>query len=378
MANSAGSGTSINQPTGALLDEYQSALPGLTSVQNQQLQPTAQTQLQTAQQTNPGYQALANSNTQAGGSSLASLLSGSGGQAAQAGQSLNQLLNPNYYGNIATATGVNNAAATQASNLLGAINLNGLSPGEFNATQRAQNQGNIGSGNLGLNNNTNSIMNAMNFGGAFNSKLGLLGNALGSASGVSNAATGTANAASSNAGFSPTGTASSAFQLPSNPQTASNAQSANTATGGQVLGAISPLANSQNQFNNQTEYANSIQGIAGSFGGGNGMSGGNGCCFIFLESYNGTLPWFVRECRNYYYKQNPRVARGYVKMANWLVPLMRRYRIVKSLVNILMVKPITKYGGWLCDVEGYSNCNLYKPFKSFWFTVWNYLGKGDK
>lgn len=354
-----------------LLNSYSQYLPQISSANTSQLTPTAQAQLAAAQSTNAGYQGIANSNTQAGGASLAQLLSGSGAQAATAGQALNQQLNPNYYANIGTATGLNTNAAGQANNLLNAINLNGLSPGEFNATQRAQNQGNVGTGNLGLLNNSNTIANAMNFGGAFNNKLGILGSALGSANSTSGAASNTANAAAGNAGFSPTGTAATAFQAPSNPQTSSNAQSANTAAQNSLMSSMSGIQQAYIQPQATSAFQNSIAGNALN----SSQIAGNICCFIFLESYNGKLPWFVRSCRDFFYKENPAVARGYVKMANWLVPLIKHSSIVKFLVNSLMVTPITKYGGWLLDVKGYEDCSKYRPFKTFWFSIWNYLGE---
>jgi len=359
------------QTTGAdyqqLYNAYTQYLPQVANANNNQLTPTAQTQLGAAQATNAGYQGLANSNTQAGGSSLASLLSGSGAQAAAAGQAVNQANNPGYYSNIASATGLNNTSAGQATNLLNAINLNGLSPGEFNATQRAQNQGNAGTGNLGLNNNTNTINNAMNFGGAFNSKLGLLGNALGSATGVANSITGTANAAAGNAGYSPTGTAATAFQAPTNSQISSNAQTANTSAQNSLLSATSGIQQSYINPQATSAYQNSPGGQAtAAFG---------ACCFIFLESYNGILPWWVRKSRDYYYEREPTVAVGYKKMAKWLVPLMRKSVFIKHLVNIFMIKPITLYGGYLHKVKGYSLCQPFVIFKNFWFFVWRKVGK---
>jgi hypothetical protein len=79
------------------------------------------------------------------------------------------------------------AANTGAAEGVNAINLNGLSPGEANSIERSTNQSNLATGNLGNSNATNTISNAMNFGGAFNSKLGLLNNATNAASTASNA-----------------------------------------------------------------------------------------------------------------------------------------------------------------------------------------------
>lgn len=120
---------------------------------------------------------------------------------------------------------------------------------------------------------------------------------------------------------------------------------------------------------------------AGGMGGGAAAAGGGGmaggCCFIFLESLNGKLPWWVRACRDHYYAQNPRIATGYKRMAAWLVPLMRKSKIVRALVNRLMVAPITKYGGWLYGVPAYRNCQRCERYKNFWFAVWDRIGRAS-
>lgn len=108
---------------------------------------------------------------------------------AQQAQQFAQNVNPNY-------TTAQTAASKGAANAVGAINLNGLSPGESNAVERSLNQTNTATGNMGLINPTNTISNAINFGGAFNSKIGLMNNA-------TNAASGAANSATSMGGFTP-------------------------------------------------------------------------------------------------------------------------------------------------------------------------------
>lgn len=97
-------------------------------------------------------------------------------------------------------------------------------------------------------------------------------------------------------------------------------------------------------------------------------NGGQNCCFIMLEGHNGTLPWYVRLCRDHYYEQEPRVAEGYKRMAKWLVPLMRKSACIKHVVNVLMVKPITRYGAYLCNEANYSLRGHVA--KLAWFAVW--------
>jgi hypothetical protein len=375
----AGADTSYDQ----LLNAYGQYIPQITGSVNSAGVPAAQTALAASEATQPGYNALnqaqlaqyalpaaqvgqnvASSNAQAGAASNLNLLQGTGGQAAQAGLAVNQATNPLYYQNAQGATNM-------TSNLLNAINLNGLSPGEYNATERAQNQGNQGTGNLGLNNNTNTIANAMNFGGAFNNKLGIAANAIGTANN-------TANTTAGNAGFNGVNTALGTSQT--NQGTSFVNPTVQNVNPNLTVGAIPGLStNALTTLGgqagiNQGIQANSVfqnstaSGVAG--GSSAAGQGANMCCFIFLESYNGKLPWFVRECRDEYYKQEPKVSSGYKKMAKWLVPLMKQYKTITQLVNYLMVIPITKFGGWKKNVRGYEKCKKYKFIKNFWFFVW--------
>jgi hypothetical protein len=124
----------------------------------------------------PGYQqAGANLATQQAGSTLG-LLNGVGSSVANSAAALNNSLNP-----------VQGASNTQAQNLINSINLNGLSGGEQAATERSLNQSNYATGNLGLDNATNAVSNAMNFGNALQAKRTALGTALGVGTGVASA-----------------------------------------------------------------------------------------------------------------------------------------------------------------------------------------------
>jgi hypothetical protein len=129
--------------------------------------------LQQLNQYAPGYQnAGANLSAQQT-LSQADLLGGAGGLYALMGSGLTNLLNP-----------AQNASNTQAANLVNSINLNGLSGGEQSAVERSLNQSNYATGNMGLDNATNAVQNAMQFGNALQAKRAALGSALGSASGV--------------------------------------------------------------------------------------------------------------------------------------------------------------------------------------------------
>jgi len=195
------------QPSAGVLSDYVNYLPSLINATGNTLPGLAQSQFNSTLATQPLYNALnlqqaqnyslplaqvgqdvQRSNALAGGRTNFESILGPGGASALAAGGLARLSNPNYYN-------VQDRASNQAGNLLDSINLKGLSPGEANAIERGTNQGMQGTGNLGLRNNTNTIANAINFGGAYNQKLGILGNALGAANGVATSA--------QNTGFNP-------------------------------------------------------------------------------------------------------------------------------------------------------------------------------
>jgi len=99
---------------------------------------------------------------------------------------------------------------------------------------------------------------------------------------------------------------------------------------------------------------------------------GNVCCWIFLTAHGGSLPWWVRYCRNHLGTEETR--RGYKRMAQWLVPLMHRSRLMRWLVRTVMTEPLAMYGGYLV---GRSECRhgwVFRPLKRMWFAVWDKLG----
>lgn len=137
----------------------------------------------------------------------------------------------------------------------------------------------------------------------------------------------------------------------------------------------------QQMVSNQGQL--SQQPSSGGSGGGGGMGGimsalgPMACCFIFLESYNGTLPWWVRECRDEFAPESTSRRIGYIRMSKWLVPAMRVSKVARFLTNILMVNPLTKWGGFYKGVKGYENGWVYKPFVNAWFAMWYLLGKSE-
>lgn len=105
-----------------------------------------------------------------------------------------------------------------------------------------------------------------------------------------------------------------------------------------------------------------------------GVGGGLSCCFIFLEVLNGKLPWYVREGREEFCTPDRR--NGYNWLAKRLVPWMKKYPLVKGLVNLTMVKPFLHFGAWYYgDHEGPRPWGWLKtPIIFGWFLVWDFCG----
>lgn len=121
----------------------------------------------------------------------------------------------------------------------------------------------------------------------------------------------------------------------------------------------------------QQQQAEKGRQIAQLIGGGVGMIG-MGCCFIFLEAYDGDLPPEVRRYRDEHL--TPRNRRGYYKLAEVLVPLMRKYPVARHLVRLLMTAPLASYARWHYGVEGAWAGRLFSPIKAFWLGLFDYLG----
>ena len=100
--------------------------------------------------------------------------------------------------------------------------------------------------------------------------------------------------------------------------------------------------------------------------------GGGGCCFILLEARygDGTMDAVVRRYRDEYMTDRNR--RGYYKLAEVLVPLMRKSKTVKWLVTKTMADPLVSYGKYYYGENKHGV--IFKPVKSFWMKVFDVLG----
>jgi hypothetical protein len=96
------------------------------------------------------------------------------------------------------------------------------------------------------------------------------------------------------------------------------------------------------------------------------------CCFIFLEENDGVLDSVARRARDELMTTKNR--RGYYKLSEVLVPLMRKYSGVKFAVRWGMVKPMLMAGRWKYGQSKVGK--LFAPIAHFWLGIFDYLG-GD-
>jgi len=96
------------------------------------------------------------------------------------------------------------------------------------------------------------------------------------------------------------------------------------------------------------------------------------CCFIFMEARygDGTLDHVVRRYRDEFMDDKNR--RGYYKLSEVLVPLMRKYRICKFLVRTCMTDPMVSYGKYYYGQNKYGW--IFRPVTRFWLKLFKYLG----
>jgi hypothetical protein len=356
---------SLGQNTAEQLDALIRGLPQLSQALNKEVLPTEQANLAAQQAVAPGQQAL---NTQLYGtygpqiakisSDIAAQqsaadarnLAGPGQDLARAGLAAQQIADPEYYKTRALL-------GQKTGDLLNSIDVNGLSGSERAEVERRLNQEAQQGGSPDISSGIKTVENASMFGSALQNKRNSLGQAITQAT-----------------NFLPTAKSGvDVFQQvtgrPSGP-------SAAQATSAEPVGATANNLTNQ-LFGNIGLTQGQTQDImaARKSGWQNADPVTKVCCFIFLESYNGILPWWVRKCRDRYYDENPTMAIGYNRTANILVPLMQRFSLVRELVNHFMVTPLTEYGAYLYAVKGYEHGKNKVGYKNFWFFVWKTLGK---
>jgi hypothetical protein len=133
-----------------------------------------------------------------------------------------------------------------------------------------------------------------------------------------------------------------------------------------------PYQNVMSQYSNQANFAASyLQGRASQPSGGGG--GGGLCCFIMLEARygNGVMDEVVRRYRDEHV--TPRNRRGYYKLAEVFVPLMRKSKLFKFAVSKLFADPLVSFAKWYYGQNRHGW--MFKPVKKFWMNVFDLLGE---
>jgi hypothetical protein len=132
-----------------------------------------------------------------------------------------------------------------------------------------------------------------------------------------------------------------------------------------------PYQNDMSQYANQANRAAAyLQGKASQPQGG---GGGGMCCFIMLEARygNGVMDEVIRRYRDEHV--TPRNRRGYYKLAEVFVPLMRKSKLFKFAVSKLFADPAVSYAKWYYGQNKHGW--LFRPVQAFWMKIFNLLGE---
>ena len=277
---------------------------------------------------------------------LAALL-GPGRDLVGGADALDRALNPEFY---------QQREATNKGylSLLAGQDPNKLSGSELAETERGLNRMNTSRGNINVTDATTTAANAGAFGSALAGKQARFSQALSLFPSLSGA---------SRSPLDAFGIATGRNNTP-NPLGVGN-----VSTGNQSGKGIDQ--------NIQDSYRINQQVRAGAKTGSDAFEGGVGACmgcYIFKEYFGyPDVPQYMRWCRDYENRRNPFIGIGYKKMSFWLVPLMQRYKLIRSLIYYSCVLPIDKY----CQFRtGYTTSFRWlKTVEWFWRNLWSSYGK---
>jgi hypothetical protein len=115
---------------------------------------------------------------------------------------------------------------------------------------------------------------------------------------------------------------------------------------------------------------------AAATGGGGGGGGGGGCCFIMLEARygDGTMDRVVRRYRDE--KVTEKNKRGYYKLAEVFIPLMRKSKLFSFFVVKTFADPAVCYAKWYYGENKWGW--IFKPLEKFWMKLFDTLGTDTK
>jgi hypothetical protein len=221
--------------------------------------------------------------------------------------------------------------------------------------------------------------------------VGEMGPAQGDADGITGvtdgdtapASTGTAGSSGTSSGMGGMGTgaagATTSGVSPGVAAAAANAAAA-AAVGNAVGGASSGSSSGSGSGASASGMGGMGTGAAGAAAsaaaGGGGGGGGGGCCFIMLEARygDGTMDRVVRRYRDE--KVTERNKRGYYKLAEVLIPLMRKSKLFSFLVVKTFADPAVCYAKWYYGENKWGW--VFKPLERFWMGLFDTLGTETK
>jgi hypothetical protein len=136
-----------------------------------------------------------------------------------------------------------------------------------------------------------------------------------------------------------------------------------------------PYENIMSQYSNQANFASAyLQGKAAAPILQPAPQQKSGmCCFIMLEARygNGVMDEVVRRYRDEHV--TPRNRRGYYKLAEVFVPLMRKSKLFKFAVSKLFADPLVSFAKWYYGQNKHGW--VFKPVEGFWMNVFDLLGE---
>ena len=101
----------------------------------------------------------------------------------------------------------------------------------------------------------------------------------------------------------------------------------------------------------------------------------NTCCFIILETEEKTgLNKDVRKYRDEQLNETNKA--GYYKLAQVVVPMMRKYKLIKWFFKYGFASPAKYWAKWYYHKKGIGW--IFEPLRRFWLGLFMYLGKNHK
>lgn len=368
------------ESTDIMMQALQKNLPGLTQVTAQNILPYEQAKIDASKVISPQQMDLqtqlydtygqrlnnigneiARTNAISQAETDKQVLEGPGKELISSALAAQRVADPEYFR-------TREAMAPALEKLIGSYDLTGgLSAGENAAMERSVNQGNAARGVATAPSNIATVQNAVQFGDATRRRQQE------NQAGLANALNvGTGFLPASRTGFDP-------FKVATGKTSGANTGE-NKFTGTQQVGADT-MGMSTNMFNQIANTHNNAANINAQrrdgldrFNETFSSTVGSVCCFIFMEAYNGNIPWYVRASRDAHKTDD--MTRGYKLCSLFMVPQMKKSGIMRWLINATMIKPLTKHAADFCLVPG-SEGLMKKHWlcQKFWPSFWTLLGK---